>query len=61
MSNLGTPGRGNDPLNIFLMAGALVLAAIAGALVGFAIDSHNGSTIKVDSAEMAGPGGLRGN
>lgn len=42
MSLAGPPKRGNDPLNIWLMAIALVAAAIFGAAMGFVIDFSSG-------------------
>lgn len=59
MSNLGTSGRSSNPLNILVMAGALVLAAIAGALIGFAIDSHKAATAK-DAPAATAKGGNAG-
>ena len=38
MSYLGPPKRGNEPLQVWLMALALVLAAIVGAGIGFVFD-----------------------
>ncbi|HSG33504.1 MAG TPA: hypothetical protein VLA37_03145 [Sphingomonadaceae bacterium] len=38
MSLAGPPNRGNDPLNIWMMAVALVAAAFFGAALGFVID-----------------------
>jgi len=49
MSYLGAPNRGNDPLNVWLMAAALVTAAIVGAGIGFLIDLVSG-----DSEEVVG-------
>jgi len=38
MTMLGPPNRGNDPLHVFVMAAALVAAAVVGALMGFLLD-----------------------
>lgn len=38
MTILGPPTRGNDPLHVLAMAGGLVAAAVAGALVGYLFD-----------------------
>jgi len=43
MSYLGSPNRGNDPLHVWTMVLALVLAAALGAGVGFAIDALTGA------------------
>lgn len=43
MNRLRPPQRGKYPLHVLLMAGALIAAAIVGALVGFAIDFIRGS------------------
>ena len=42
MNGLGSPNRGNDPLNVLAMAAALVVAAIAGAGIGFVLDLFGG-------------------
>jgi len=42
MTILGPPNRGNDPLNVLAMAGALVAAAVIGASVGYLIDLGSG-------------------
>lgn len=44
MADLRPPGRGSDPLHVLAMALALVAAAFAGALLGFAIDFVTGSS-----------------
>jgi hypothetical protein len=47
MSYLGAPQRGNDPLNVWLMAAALVAAAFVGAGIGFLIDLVSGDDVEV--------------
>lgn len=47
MSYLGAPNRGNDPLNVWLMALALVGAAMVGAGIGFLIDLVSGDEEEV--------------
>jgi hypothetical protein len=44
MADLRPPGRGSDPLHVLAIALALVVAAFAGALLGFAIDFVTGSS-----------------
>ena len=48
MSGFGPPNRSNEPLRILPMAAALVAAAIAGALIGFALDLFNGNEVSVN-------------
>lgn len=50
MGTLRPPGRNNDPLNVLVMAAALVIAAIAGAGLGFAIDFLSGGSAQTQSA-----------
>ncbi|WEK48238.1 MAG: hypothetical protein P0Y56_08080 [Candidatus Andeanibacterium colombiense] len=38
MDGFGPPARTSDPLRVLPMAAALVVAAIAGALIGFGLD-----------------------
>jgi F0F1-type ATP synthase assembly protein I len=47
MTYLGAPQRGNDPLNVWLMAAALVAAACVGAGIGFLIDLVTGDEDEV--------------
>jgi hypothetical protein len=42
MGILRPPPRGSDPLQVLVMAVALVAAAFAGALLGFVIDFFSG-------------------
>jgi hypothetical protein len=49
MDGFGPPNRTSDPLRVLPMAAALVVAAIAGALIGFALDLFHG-----DEAAEAG-------
>ena len=42
MTILVPPNRGNDPLHVLAMAGALVAAAVIGASVGYLIDLGSG-------------------
>ena len=44
MADLKPPGRGSDPLHVLAMALALVAAAFAGAMLGFAIDYVSGGS-----------------
>ncbi|HEX7712354.1 MAG TPA: hypothetical protein VF418_15590 [Sphingomonadaceae bacterium] len=44
MGTLRPPGRDNDPLNVLVIAAALVVAAIAGAALGFALDFISGGS-----------------
>jgi membrane protein DedA with SNARE-associated domain len=50
MTYLGAPNRGNDPLNVWLMAIALVAAAFVGAGIGFVIDFIAGDDEQVVTA-----------
>ena len=53
MTYLGAPNRGNDPLHVWMMALALVTAAILGAGLGFLIDliSGDSGTVVTHQAE----------
>lgn len=59
MTILGPPNRGNDPLNVLAMAGGLVAAAVAGALVGYLLDlgseSGNGGSASQQPVEQGAP------
>jgi hypothetical protein len=44
MGNLRPPPRGSDPLQVLILALALVAAATMGAVLGFAIDFFSGAS-----------------
>ena len=48
MSSFGPPNRSNDPLRVFVMAAALVAAAIAGSLIGFVLDLFGDDEVSVN-------------
>ena len=53
MIGSGPSNRGNEPLRILPMAAALVIAAVAGALIGFALDLFHGDEVSVNGEPPA--------
>jgi hypothetical protein len=51
MQGMGPPNRPREPINVVMMAVALVLASIAGAGIGFLIDLAPGKQAPAAPAE----------